>query len=86
MGGLGLLTGVDLVADRSTKEPFPADVKVGDMARSKLRERRVLVAPGGSEVKFLPPLCITRDEADELITALDEVLGEMSNELGDMIR
>ena len=86
VGGLGLLTGVELVADRSTKEPFPADVKVGDMARSKLRERRILVSPGGSEVKFLPPLCIIRDEADELITALDEVLGEMSKELGDMIR
>ncbi len=85
-GGIGLLTGVELVADRSTKEPFPAEVKVGDMARSKLRERRVLVAPGGSEVKFLPPLCITRDEADELVTALDETLGEMGDELGDMIR
>ena len=86
VGGLGLLTGMELVADRSTKEEFPAEVKVGDMARAKLRERRILVAPGGSEVKFVPPLCISRDEADELITALDEVLGELGSELSDMIR
>ena len=86
VGGLGLLLGVELVCDRSTKEPFPPERKVGDMAREKLRERRILVAPGGSEVKFVPPLCISRDEADEVITALDEVLGEMGDDLSDMIR
>ena len=86
VGGIGLLLGVELVCDRSTKEPFPPESKVGDMAREKLRERRILVAPGGSEVKFVPPLCISRDEADEVITALDEVLGEMGDDLGDMIR
>ena len=84
--GSGCCSGLSWSATGARRSRFHRESKVGDLAREKLRERRILVAPGGSEVKFVPPLCISRDEADEVITALDEVLGEMGDDLSDMIR
>ena len=33
-------------------------------------------------LNIAPPLCITREEVDEVCVAIDEVLTELENELG----
>ena len=85
VGGLGLLIGVELVKDRSAKEPFPPEAQVEDMLRRKFRDRRIILVCGPSGFKLCPPLCITRDDADQLTTAVDEVLGELASELAGII-
>lgn len=60
--GLGLMIGVELVRDRVTKEPAPAEaVRVRELAR----EAGVLIGVGGQEgnvIRFQPPLVISREE------------------------
>jgi 4-aminobutyrate aminotransferase-like enzyme/Ser/Thr protein kinase RdoA (MazF antagonist) len=73
--GRGLMTGVELVRDRVTREP-PEDVA----ARTKdaMAERGVLIGTTGRHgnvLKIRPPLCVTHDEARLIVTTLDEVLG-----------
>lgn len=75
--GRGLMTGVELV-ERETGAP------AGDLARSvsdQMRERGVLVGTTRREanvLKIRPPLCIHRDEAQLIVSALDEVLSEIT--------
>ncbi|HET9709356.1 MAG TPA: aminotransferase class III-fold pyridoxal phosphate-dependent enzyme, partial [Gemmatimonadales bacterium] len=74
--GLGLFLGVELVRDRTTLEP--AGPEAGWVA-SRMREKGVLISTDGPQhnvLKIKPPLVFTGDDADHLVLALDQVLGE----------
>jgi 4-aminobutyrate aminotransferase-like enzyme len=72
--GRGLMTGVELVRDRGSREP------AGDLAASvkdEMAERGVLIGTTGRHgnvLKIRPPLCISRDEAALIVTLLDTTL------------
>jgi 4-aminobutyrate aminotransferase/(S)-3-amino-2-methylpropionate transaminase len=72
--GRGLMIGLELVKDRKTKEPDPTSAK---SVRAALRERGILVGVGGvysNVVRIQPPLSITPNECDRVVTLLREVL------------
>ncbi len=72
--GLGLMLGVELVRDRTTKEPATAETaRLLELAK----ERGLIVGKGGlsgNVLRIKPPLCITKADADFLADCLDEVL------------
>ncbi len=79
--GLGLLIGVEIVTD-AQKTPLP-DARMLKLLRD-VREAGALVgrnndsAPGfGNVVLFSPPLTLTRDQADTLVTALESGLAKI---------
>jgi 4-aminobutyrate aminotransferase-like enzyme len=72
--GAGLFIGVELVTDRATKSPATAAT-----ARlvNGLREKRILISAAGPHanvLKIRPPLVFSRDNADQFLAAIDEVL------------
>jgi alanine-glyoxylate transaminase/(R)-3-amino-2-methylpropionate-pyruvate transaminase len=72
--GLGLMLGIELVKDRTTKEP--AAIETGEILE-RARDRHLLLGRGGiagNVLRIKPPLCITRDDADFLVSVLDECL------------
>ena len=78
--GLGLFWGLELVKDRGTREmlvPFNAS---GDAAAPVVRltkaamERGLYLFVHWNVIMIAPPLTITREELDEGLAALDEVL------------
>jgi 4-aminobutyrate aminotransferase-like enzyme len=75
VSGLGLLLGLDLVVDRSTKEPDP---DLSARLRDEAYRRGLIVGAGmgvdGNVVRISPPLNITRSEVDEAVRILDESL------------
>jgi 4-aminobutyrate aminotransferase-like enzyme len=74
--GLGLFLGVELVRDRTTLEP--AGEEAGYVA-NRMRERGVLVSTDGpfhNVLKIKPPLVFTMQDADQLVTTLDQALAE----------
>lgn len=80
--GLGLLLGVELVQDRSTREPFPVEVGMAfNFARACIEEG-ITVYPGqsgadglvGDHALVTPPLTISEQQVDELIGAIDRAL------------
>jgi adenosylmethionine-8-amino-7-oxononanoate aminotransferase len=79
-GGLGLMGAVELVADRETKAPFPREAQLKQKA-TFLMERQGLLGRGGDVFFVAPPLCVTRDEIDYLVTQLDVVIAELQAEL-----
>jgi len=82
--GVGLVAGVEVVADKATKAPF--DAKMGVAARvAKQAERNGLITRAlGDTLAFSPPLVITEGEIEEMLDcfgrALDETLAWVEQE------
>ncbi len=78
--GKGLMLGVELVKDRSTKEPLPKE-----MTRLLFQEclRRGLVSMCYSHtIRINPPLVIQEDTALKGLEILDEAMGAVAGEWG----
>ena len=86
--GRGLFVGVELVADRATKEPFAPERKVNAALRQAAFERGLMCYPmggtvdgqRGDHVLLAPPFIVTADDveaiADRLADSIADVTGE----------
>jgi 4-aminobutyrate aminotransferase / (S)-3-amino-2-methylpropionate transaminase / 5-aminovalerate transaminase len=78
--GLGLMIGVELVRDRTTKEPA---AKEAAATRRLAREAGVLIGvggQGGNVVRIQPPLVIEDAALDRALDVVDDALGVVSRE------
>jgi adenosylmethionine-8-amino-7-oxononanoate aminotransferase len=82
--GKGLLIGVELVKDRSTKQPLDA-AQLGAVI-DFCREQGVIVGRAGggprygSTITLCPPLVVTRTECDRIVDTLDRALAVLGAE------
>jgi adenosylmethionine-8-amino-7-oxononanoate aminotransferase len=87
--GLGLMVGLEFVADRTTRAPFPPEREVARAIALEALDRGLVTYPGtgsvdgilGDHMKFTPPLVVTREQADELVAALDGAIGAVEARL-----
>jgi adenosylmethionine-8-amino-7-oxononanoate aminotransferase len=71
----GLMVGIELVRDRDSREPFPAEARAAWNLCQRLRRRGILIRPLGEVVVLMPPLSITSEELRLLAGAVgDELL------------
>jgi L-2,4-diaminobutyrate transaminase len=70
--GLGLMAGLDLVADREKRHRFSPDKEVARRIVSKGYERGVIARalPNSDCIALSPPLCIDANEVDRLVEGL----------------
>ncbi|MDA0264875.1 MAG: aspartate aminotransferase family protein [Chloroflexi bacterium] len=78
--GLGLFCGIEIVADRDTKEYFPAEADLANRLGQGFAQNGLLLR-GADRMNIAPPLCITRGEVDDLVGILDKVFGQVSKEI-----
>jgi 4-aminobutyrate aminotransferase/(S)-3-amino-2-methylpropionate transaminase len=74
--GRGMMTAIELVADRSTKEPL--DGAAGSAIVRRCLENGVVVIKAGTYdnvIRLLPPLTIDEELLDEGLGVLDEAIG-----------
>jgi len=72
--GKGLLLGIELVKDRTTKEPAKAECA---QVLETCRDLGLLLGKGGlwgQVIRFAPPMCLTKADADFLLDVLDAAL------------
>jgi adenosylmethionine-8-amino-7-oxononanoate aminotransferase len=82
--GRGLLWGIELVSDRGSKKPFPADMRVAPGVQQLAFDNGLIVyqsqgcADGytGDIILVGPPLTIEEDEVDELVSILAQSLSD----------
>ena len=74
-GGHGLMTGVEIVSDKSAKTPMDA----GGMKRihDAAYEAGAMVRLGGNNILMSPPLVIAEAEIDTILAALDKGLAAL---------
>lgn len=74
--GMGLMQAIELVCDRGTKEPAPAETeRLMDAARNN----RILIGKGGlygNVIRISPPLNIGKADIDEFARRLDRSLAQ----------
>jgi adenosylmethionine-8-amino-7-oxononanoate aminotransferase len=66
----GLMTGIELVADKETKAPFPPCEKIGIRVIMEARKRGVIIRPLGDIIVIMPPLSITAGEMEKLLAVI----------------
>ena len=71
----GLMVGIELVADRKKKNPFPMEAKVGPKIVLEARKRGVIIRPLGDVMVLMPPLSITREELTRLTQVVFDSIG-----------
>ncbi len=67
----GLIAGIELVADRTTGEPYPWIERRGQRMCDHARREGVLLRPLGNVIVVMPPLAITVEEIDRIMSAVE---------------
>jgi alanine-glyoxylate transaminase/(R)-3-amino-2-methylpropionate-pyruvate transaminase len=77
--GKGLMLGIEMVKDRATKAPASAEcAQVVETAK----DLGLLLGKGGlwgQTIRFAPPMCINKADADYLLAVLDEAFGSVAS-------
>ncbi len=75
--GKGLLLGIELVKDRATKEPAKAECA---QVVENAKDLGLLLGKGGlhgQTIRFSPPMCVTKADADFLLAVLDQAFSAL---------
>ncbi|MBI5586863.1 MAG: adenosylmethionine--8-amino-7-oxononanoate transaminase [Deltaproteobacteria bacterium] len=63
----GLIAGIELVADRKTKKPYPSDERLGHRVCMEARKYGLIIRPLGDTIVIMPPLSITGSELKKIV-------------------
>lgn len=77
---IGLINGIELVADRKSKTPFPSEDRVGYQIYKRALQEGVIFRPLGDVIYFNPPLIIKEEEIDEAVAVCKKVITETLND------
>ncbi len=76
----GMMVGVELVADKRTKQEYNLAEKMGARVCYKAREKWIITRPLGNVVVLMPPLNIPLDVLEELLDGLKWAIEETTRE------
>ncbi|CAA9547958.1 MAG: Aminotransferase, class III [uncultured Thermomicrobiales bacterium] len=71
--GVGLLTAIEIVRDKEAKTSFAKDSAFIKTVNKEIMDRR-LITRVWNVIHFAPPLVVTHDEIDRMVTIVDEAL------------
>ena len=80
--GVGLITGIEMVADKATRAPFDPARQVGATVDRHARKHGLITRFIGDRIAFSPPLIITEAEIDEAVSRFTRAIGDAASELG----
>jgi adenosylmethionine-8-amino-7-oxononanoate aminotransferase len=75
---VGLMAGIELVADRATRRPFAPELRMGQQVCRQLRDQGVLLRPLGDVLVIMPPLAIEVSLLDRLCDVLYNSLTKLA--------
>jgi adenosylmethionine-8-amino-7-oxononanoate aminotransferase len=79
--GLGMIAAIELVADRGSKKPFPAEAKMSQRMADYLMDEGIFLRVW-DVIHVAPPLVATRDDIDRLVDAVGRAVGRFERESG----
>jgi len=76
---IGMITAVEIVKDKITKEPFESSMRIGRAIYREAEKKGVLLRNIGDVIYFMPPYIINRDEMDFMVkVAIDAILDRLN--------
>jgi adenosylmethionine-8-amino-7-oxononanoate aminotransferase len=84
--GLGLMAGVELVAEKASKRPFPRAQRIAERVQAAAMARGIIIYCGtgladgidGDAVLLGPPFVVTQSEIDKVIGVLRDAISEVT--------
>ncbi|MDH5753203.1 MAG: aminotransferase, partial [Deltaproteobacteria bacterium] len=74
--GVGLIGGLELMADRDTRRPYDPEKKAGLKVFERCQENGLIVRAIGDIIALCPPLIITAEQLEEIFRRLEKSLDE----------
>jgi 4-aminobutyrate---pyruvate transaminase len=74
--GIGLIAGVEIVADKESRTPFDPKLAIGGHVARFAQEHGLIVRAMGDSIGFSPPLIIAPAELNELVTRFGKALDD----------
>ncbi|MUT67958.1 adenosylmethionine--8-amino-7-oxononanoate transaminase [Paenibacillus sp. NEAU-GSW1] len=74
----GLMIGIELVRDKSSREPYDWADRIGVRTAMRARELGMLTRPLGNVVVFIPPLASTEEELDAMTDILTKSIVDVT--------
>ncbi|MBD9443325.1 aminotransferase [Pseudomonas sp. PDM04] len=75
--GIGLMAALEFVADKHTRAPFPAELKVASKVSDVLQRNGVLLRALGDTLVMAPPLIVDADQIQTILKAVAQALDEI---------
>lgn len=63
----GLMVGIELVRNKSTKEPYPIEERIGHRVCMEARRYGLILRPLGDVIVLMPPLSIAKNEIKRMV-------------------
>ncbi|MDP6969137.1 MAG: aspartate aminotransferase family protein [Gammaproteobacteria bacterium] len=79
--GMAMVGALELVQDKATRTPFAKDIEIAAKVRDCAVASGLMVRAVGDSLIMSPPLCITKEEIDELISLLSQALDKVQAEV-----
>jgi putrescine aminotransferase len=80
--GRGLMAAIQLVKDKTKRQPFDEVGKAGAICRNHCSDNGIIMRATGDAMLLSPPLIITRSEIDELLNSARKSLDATARDLG----
>ena len=75
--GKGLMIGVELVKDKETKKR--AEKERGEIINKCFQKGLLLLGCGPNSIRFMPPLIVTKKEADTALSIFEEIIAKYNS-------
>ncbi|WP_341349596.1 adenosylmethionine--8-amino-7-oxononanoate transaminase [Desulfofundulus thermosubterraneus] len=63
----GMMVGIELVADKKTKQPYPLEEQVGHRVILEARRRGLVIRPLGNVIVLMPVLAMSEEELNQVL-------------------
>jgi len=75
----GLMAGVEIVKDKTTKAPYQLEQRIGHRICMAIRKHGVILRNLGDVIILLPPLTVTQDELVHMLESVEKSIYEICN-------
>ncbi len=80
----GFLVGIELVKDKSTREPFPPEFQLGHKVILAARRHGVILRPILDVIEIVPHLSVSETELQKILTAAKRAIEEITQGQGSI--
>lgn len=75
--GIGLMAALEFVADKDSRTPFPAELKIAQQVSNVLQRNGILLRALGDTLVMAPPLIVDGEQIQTILNALTQALDEV---------
>ena len=75
--GMGFMWGIELVKDKTTREPFDPKLRVGAAVCTRIRRHGIILRPLGDVIVLMPPLAMGLEDLKTIVTAVKTELASL---------